>query len=180
MFGVQAGAGSTANRAAGVQQLGSIQLFELQVSQSMSKLPLYYTTSGQLSNATRVLQQLREAIGTAGVYASLPTTASSFEPATSQTLFNSSFPSPPAPISNSTLDASLCPAGQVQYAPPPAAGPCYLCDPGTQNPVPGGTCQKCSIAYTEPDQWQRGCMCAAGWSPPELSCDWEAAAVCAR
>lgn len=64
-----------------------------------------------------------------------------------------------------TQNASPCSAGQVQYAPPPTVGPCYVCSPGTQNPAPGATCQQCSIAYTEPDTDRSGCTCAAGWSP---------------
>jgi hypothetical protein len=43
-------------------------------------------------------------------------------------------------VNITTQDASPCSAGQVQYAPPPAVGPCYACSTGTQNPAPGATC----------------------------------------
>lgn len=76
-----------ANRAARVQQQGSMQQFVVQLSQSLPKQVFYSSGSSLLSNSSQVLQQLQDAIDTRGVYASLPTTAESFNPATSQTLF---------------------------------------------------------------------------------------------
>lgn len=75
-----------ANRASAQQQLGSIQQFKLQLLQSLPKQAFYSGSGSLLSNATQVLQQLREAIAARGIVASLPTTASSFNTATAQKL----------------------------------------------------------------------------------------------
>jgi hypothetical protein len=87
---MQAGPTDVVKRAAGVQQLGSTQQFLLQLQQSLPKQAFYSSRDSLLSHSSLVLQQLRQAIATSGVYASLPTTADSFSRATAQTLFDTS------------------------------------------------------------------------------------------
>lgn len=87
---LQAGLGDKTNRAAARQQLGSSQQVALQLSQPLPKQAFYNSEGSLLSSATKVLQQLRATIDARGIYASLPTAVASFNPATAQTLFNSS------------------------------------------------------------------------------------------
>uniref|UniRef100_A0A383V4C6 Uncharacterized protein n=1 Tax=Tetradesmus obliquus TaxID=3088 RepID=A0A383V4C6_TETOB len=85
-----AGPGDKANRAAARQQLGSSQQLALQLSQPLPKQAFYNSGGSLLSSSSKVLQQLRATIDERGIYASLPTTVASFNPATAQTLLNSS------------------------------------------------------------------------------------------
>lgn len=89
---LQAEPGTVAKRGAATQQLGSIQQFTLQLGQSLPKQAFYSSGESLQSYASQVLQQLREAIGTKGVNASLDITANNFVPATAQILFGAGEP----------------------------------------------------------------------------------------
>jgi hypothetical protein len=73
-----------------------------------------------------------------------------------------------AAVNITTQDASSCGAGQEQYVPLPAVGPCYVCPPATYNPAPGATCKPCSIAYAEPidpvGTGNKQCACVEGFT----------------
>ncbi|WIA19215.1 hypothetical protein OEZ85_003856 [Tetradesmus obliquus] len=60
----------------------------------------------------------------------------------------------------STVQGSLCAAGQQAYEP---SGPCYACPPWQYNPVAGGKCLNCSIPNTESTPTRTGCSCLTGY-----------------